>query len=117
MLNTKNRSFINEDYLNFIRQLPCCIEGSMGVSAHHTDVKGMGGITNDYYAIPLSPLHHIGNGGHITQPKLTDLIKENIAELVIFYLSLYIEYQAGRYDLEADKECNFYELRKKLKNF
>ncbi len=115
MLNTKNRIFINEDYLNFIRRLPCAVNGLTGVNPHHTATKGMGGITNDHYAIPLNPFVHTGSG-HITEKKLEELLKENIEQRVIFYLSLYIEYKAGEYDLEADECCNFFQLRKKLKN-
>ena len=115
-MNNKNRVFINEDYLNFIRRLPCSAKGITGVHAHHAATKGMGSVRNDYYAIPLSWEPHTGKG-HITEARLTDYLKEGIEERVIFYLALFIEWKAGRYDLDADESCNFYELRKKLKQY
>ncbi len=112
MLNTKNRKATNEEYLNFIRRLPCVVTGKCGVQAHHTDVIGRQGIRNDYYAVPLNAQIHVG-GGHITEFELEHKAKETIGEMVIFYLSLYAEWKTGLYDLEADESCNFLTLRRK----
>ena len=117
MLNPNNRIFENKDYLDFIRRLPCSITGMTGVQAHHAATKGMGGGTNDYYAVPLHNLQHIGPGGHITEQKLEAGVNERITERIIFYLSLYIEFLDSKYDLDADEECNFYQLRRKMKMF
>jgi hypothetical protein len=116
MLNTKNRVFKNPDYLKFIRRLPCAITDISGVQAHHAATKGMGGITNDYFAVPLTALKHTGSG-HITENQLADEMNEDIQQRIIFYLSLYIEWKFGSYDLEEDEENYFYQLRKKLNQF
>ena len=111
----KNRKFKNEDYLKFIRSLPCCVRHSKDcIDAHHTDVKGMGGgFVNDFTAVPLERFLHTGQFSHISYEKLRSLIKEDPKELIIFYLSLYAEYLQGKYDLEADSYVNFIELKRK----
>ena len=115
-MNNKNRAAINEDYLSFIRRLPCAAKGKTVVHVHHADPTGIGGnVRNDYYAVPLNWQDHVGKTAHMTDAKLSGLLGERVEDRVIFYLSLYIEHLEGKYDIEADECCQFYELRKKLK--
>jgi hypothetical protein len=115
-MNKRGRKNINEDYLNFIRCLPCAVSGKAGedIHAHHVDVIGMSQVRNDYYAIPLSARFHVSGGNHITLNRLTNLIKENPLDRIIFYNSLYIDFMSGRYDIEADTSMNFITLKRKL---
>jgi len=114
-LNRFNRIFKNENYLKFIRRLPCAVLGKCGVHPHHVSPKGMSSITNDYYCIPLKPEIHVKGDGHITYEQLMDKIKEIPGERILFYLSLYIEYLEGKYDLEADEQASFIELKRKMR--
>lgn len=116
MINSKNRKFENENYLNFIRGLPCAITGRAGedVHAHHADVIGRQGIRNDYYAIPLKYHKHMPNLGHITAGKLTAQLQEDPRDRAIFYLSMYIEKLEGRYDPDMDDSAQYLTLRRKL---
>ena len=75
----------------------------------------MGGIKNDHYMIPLSAEIHVSGAGHITEGKLGALMGEPVQDRIIFYLGLFFDYKAGRYDLDADECCNFVELRRRLK--
>ena len=115
-MNNKNRKFENNDYLDFVRQLPCGITGRAGdnIHPHHADVIGRQGIRNDYYTIPLIWNKHNSKGGHITRAKLADDLKEDPRDFIIFLLSLYIEYLQGRYDLDGDRACNFVEYRRRM---
>jgi hypothetical protein len=115
-MNNRKRIFENKKYLDFIRSLPCAVSGKAveSVQAHHTAPTGRQAVQNDYYALPLEAFYHTPNGNHITASRLTGLIKENIEERIIFYMSLYIEYLEGRYDPEVDRDCNYMTLRRKL---
>jgi hypothetical protein len=115
IMNSRKRKFRNEDYLKFIRQLPCCVRLTRAVQihAHHVALKGMSSIVNDYYAVPLSHDIHISGSGHITCERLEGLVGERLYDVAIFYLSMYIEYLAGRYDLERDSECGFIILKRR----
>ena len=117
-MNRKQRKFINENYLEFIRSLPCAVKGKKeAVHSHHCDVIGSEEIRNDYYAIPVCAEIHVPNGNHITRADLEVMLNENIKERIIFYLSLYIEYLEGKYDPEIDETHSFLELRKMLDGF
>ena len=107
--------FENKEYLDFIRRLPCCVEGKSGdnIHAHHAYNEGRGGMKNDYTSLPLSYKYHVGKASHITWNQLTVLVKRNLHELIMFYNALYMEYIAGRYDLDADECCNFIKLKRK----
>ena len=59
----------NDEYLDFIRSMPCCVTGVMGsVVAHHVRSLGSAGIgvkPTDYLAVPLvaeihMKLHNVG---------------------------------------------------------
>lgn len=113
-MNIKNRKFKNEKYLNFIRSLPCAVYHKLiNIDAHHTDVIGMSRIRNDFYAIPLSHFLHVGNKGHITREKLEEYIGEDVRDLVIFYLSIYILYLQEEYDPRSDSMISFVNLKRK----
>jgi hypothetical protein len=111
-MNSRKRKNRNEDYLKFIRRLPCCVRQTRAVAidAHHVALKGMSSNTNDYYAVPLSHDLHVG-GSHVTIERLDSLLSENVYDVIVFYLSLYIDYLSGKYDLDRDSECGFIDLR------
>lgn len=113
-MNFKNRIFKSKNYIEFIHKLPCAVTGKNGegIQAHHVAPKGMGGILNDYFAIPLWHDIHINNSGHITTDKLQSLIDEPVHEIVIFHLSLYVEHLIDKYDPEIDIETGFYEYKR-----
>lgn len=112
----KKRTFKNPHYLDFIRKLPCAVNGksSRGMHAHHTENEGRGGVVNDYTAVPLLWDVHFQGISHINKNKLSKLIGEDYRDRVIFYLSLFIELLFQKYDIEADKANNFIELKRKL---
>jgi hypothetical protein len=84
------------------------------VQAHHVAVIGMSSARNDYYVVPLSWEYHVGNIAHITEQKLINYCGgEDLRDLCLFYVSLYIEWKAGRYDIDADEVMNFVELRRR----
>lgn len=114
-MNFKKRKFRNKKYLKFIRSLPCSITGlRYRIDAHHVYVKGMGaGNVNDYYTVPLSNDKHIKTDGHINKQMLEDEIKEDPRDLIIFYLSMYVEKLEGKYDVDADDYAKFIELKRK----
>ena len=113
-MNKRQRKFENPKYLNFLRKLPCPITGKAleRNHPHHVAVRGRT-CTNDYFAITLDGLLHTGNG-HITLSKLTELLCEEPYEVIIFFLSLYIEYLEGNYDPDMDSSINFMDFRKKF---
>ena len=117
-LNNRKRKFRNEEYLKFIRQLPCCVRHTRAVQiqAHHVALKGMSSNVNDYYAVPLSHDIHVSGSGHVTCEKLEELCNERLYDVVIFYLSMYLEYLAGRYDFDKDSECGFILLKRRIFN-
>lgn len=72
MKNTEYRK--NEDYLIWIRTLPCLACGRHGVEAHHVGKDwtnkmgvslsgGTGMKPSDYVCLPLCPEHHRGSRG------------------------------------------------------
>ena len=53
----------NEDYLDFVRGLPCCATGVEPAEPHHIDTGGTGMKCSDYLVIPLSrSVHREMNG-------------------------------------------------------
>ena len=113
-VNSRQRKFSNQKYLNFLRKLPCPVTGKALESnhAHHVAVRGHRAV-NDYFAITLDGFLHTGKG-HITEARLTEFLKESPYEIIIFYLSLYVEYLEGRYDPEMDMAINFLDFRRKF---
>lgn len=113
-MNNKNRKFENKQYIEFIHALPCVVSGKCGegIHAHHVAPKGMGGIVNDYYALPLWHDIHVSGSGHISRQVLQDYIDEPLSELIIFHNSLYIEFISGRYSPDMDIETDFYTYKK-----
>jgi len=69
----KTRAPKKADYLRFIRLLPCCISGVMGVEAAHVSYadpwygsygRGKGSKVSDRFAVPLSSgLHALQHSG------------------------------------------------------
>jgi len=60
-MNPKNKRLVNKHYLEFIRQQPCLIIGSVPSVAHHIRMNlsgGMGLKPSDYMAVPLHPHEH-----------------------------------------------------------
>ena len=112
----KTRKFESKNYLEFIRRLPCHVTGKTGkeVSPHHVKLKGMGGVGNDYYAIPLSFDVH-GGYHHNGREAFETVAGEDIRDIAVFYMSMYIEWIEGRYNLDADESTSFMELRR-IKN-
>ena len=51
----KPKRYVSLDYLNFIRQLPCCVCGKEG-EPHHLKSRGSGG--SDLESIPLCRKEH-----------------------------------------------------------
>lgn len=63
----KQKSKKSASYLDFIRQLPCCVTGVMGVEAAHVSFsspwhchygRGRGSKASDRWAVPLSSFEH-----------------------------------------------------------
>jgi len=48
----------SEEYLEFVRMLPCCICKEWPSEPHHTESGGVGMKGSDYSAIPLCRPHH-----------------------------------------------------------
>ncbi len=55
----------SEDYLDYIRSLPCCLCSFHPVDSHHTDTGGTGMKGSDFSCIPLCRKCHdeLGSGG------------------------------------------------------
>ncbi len=114
-MNLRPMAYQNEKYLAFIRKLPCAISGRCGrIHAHHVGGKGLGSShRNDYTAVPLDYEYHVGKG-HITTDLLEHRTGLTAIELAFFYMCLYAEHIAGRYEPEDDMEMGYIVLRKKL---
>lgn len=58
----KNQQVRSEDYLDYVRSLPCCIGDEPPPSdPHHVQRAGLGGISlkpSDFFAIPMCRSHH-----------------------------------------------------------
>lgn len=52
----KNKRYVSNQYLEFIRELPCCVCGDNLVDAHHVASVGSGG--SDLTCIPLCRADH-----------------------------------------------------------
>jgi hypothetical protein len=85
----------------------------MKVHAHHSDPIGFSQVRNDYTALPLRFDIHVPDKGHIGYDELEQKAGEDLQDLVMFYMSIYIEYLEGKYDIEKDEECQFYELKRR----
>ena len=61
MTNWKPQTYRNSKYMQFIRELPCCVCGRMPSDPHHFKEKGKGGLglkSSDLQCIPLCRGHH-----------------------------------------------------------
>jgi len=76
----KPRRRLNEEYLHFIRSLPCAICGSMPVDAHHLKSRIF---ANDYSAVPACRACHI----RVQNPKL-DKEGEVLKQLMLWKYAL-----------------------------
>jgi len=85
----------DEDYLNFVRNVPCIICGAGNSHAHHMDTGGTGVKGSDYSAIPLCHIHHTGSntsvhhfGGNVFESFHQINIKAIQNTLLINYLRI-----------------------------
>lgn len=116
MLNSRKRVYESPKYLEWLHKLPCSVTGQCGddVQVHHAAPKGMSSIQNDLYGVPLKwNIHHRGVS-HITEASLANQLGEDPRDRIIALLGLYIDQLEGRYDVEADMECGYMGLRKRL---
>ena len=57
----KRSEVIDEDYLNHVRTLPCCVPGCNNISVpHHIKSRKLG--RNDHAVINVCQLHHVTGG-------------------------------------------------------
>lgn len=89
----------SEDYLDYIRSLPCRICDFNPVDPHHVETGGVGMKGSDFTAIPLCRKHHdeLHSGGKETFQKLhgITLEKEILAVLVRCMASLWKKNSSG----------------------
>ena len=92
----KPKRYENEEYLEFIRGLPCCVprcecknrtgSNKGRVDPHHCKSKGSGG--SDLTSIPLHDEHH--TEAHWSQVKFQEKYGVDFKEVQIECLQLYI---------------------------
>ena len=91
------------EYIDFVRQLPCCVTASKAVDPHHIRSQkyipynmsgGVGLKPSDYMCIPLTREFH--EAAHRNPTMLTDLIDPG--KEIIKCLVQYIEYIRGEID-------------------
>ena len=75
----------DNNYLEFIRTLPCLMCGDPhNIHAHHTKTGGMGIKASDYTAVPLCPhCHnevHQHKGKKISDDEMLEFILESLQE-------------------------------------
>jgi len=62
MSHPKYKIFHDEDYLKWIRTLPCLVCGASPSEAHHDYHAGGKKLRNDYLGLPLCAVHHTYGG-------------------------------------------------------
>ena len=93
----KPTRYTNEEYLEFVRGLPCCVprcnsknvlrkDKGRKVEAHHCKSTGSGG--SDLTAIPLHDIHH--TEAHTSQVKFQEKYGVDFKEVQIDCMQLYI---------------------------
>ena len=93
----KPKRYENPEYLEFVRQLPCCVPGCKSknvlrkdkgrkVEAHHCKSVGSGG--SDLTAVPLHDIHH--TEAHLSQVKFQEKYGVDFKEVQIECMQLYI---------------------------
>lgn len=94
----KPKRYENEEYLEFIRGLDCCVPGCNSknvvrkgkytkVEAHHTKTVASGG--SDLTAVPLHDIHH--TEAHLSQVKFQEKYGIDFKEVQISCLQKFIE--------------------------
>ena len=89
----KHKRYENEEYKEFIRNLPCCVPGCKKkndkgqVDPHHTKSVGSGG--SDLTCVPLCAMHH--EEAHWSQVKFQEKYRVDFKEVQAECLQQFIE--------------------------
>jgi len=85
---SKPQRYVNEAYLNYVRQNRCVVCKTRPVDAHHVQTRGAGG--SDLTAVPLCRIHHDGihRMGVMT---FQTHFKINLFEIQHFLLKKFVE--------------------------